>query len=427
MSSSAAAQQLTPVEPAADGRKPQAASRKPEARKPPQSTELVVELVEGRDAFLKLEKQWNAALAAGPRDEPMLRHEWLRAHVENFTPSAPLRVFVARAGNEIAAAVALVEKKERSLDTCYLPMTTWELPANDHSQRGGILLGKRWEEALPLLWQQIVNLTTWDRIFLRDLPEGEPDWRLRDLANASGHLFGMWTSLHSPYLPLPEGKGPARFEQVEKKVDAKFRANLRRRKKKLAEKGEVKYLRVDNKDAAKLDVALADFFDIEASGWKGQGGTAIALDPKLVGFYTQIARDAAKRGALHLSFLECGGKRIAGHLAIAHGGRFFLVKVGYDEAFREFSPGQQLAADAIRASCDAGLREFDFLGPCMDWKLDWEPRLRTHTWLTILRPTRAGKLVHAARFVAWPLFKAAKERVAELRAERVTNAKNEGA
>jgi hypothetical protein len=42
----------------------------------------------------------------------------------------------------------------------------------------------------------------------------------------------------------------------------------------------------------------------------------------------------------------------------------------------------------------------------MDWKLDWESRLRTHLWLTIFRPTRVGKVVHGARFVAWPMLRA---------------------
>ena len=40
-------------------------------------------------------------VVAGPRDEPMLRHEWLRAWIENFTPGATLRTFVARTGKEI--------------------------------------------------------------------------------------------------------------------------------------------------------------------------------------------------------------------------------------------------------------------------------------------------------------------------------------
>ena len=59
-----------------------------------------IEMLEGREAFNALEKEWNAGLARGPRDEPMLRHEWLRAWIENFSPGAPLRTFVARTGRD---------------------------------------------------------------------------------------------------------------------------------------------------------------------------------------------------------------------------------------------------------------------------------------------------------------------------------------
>src|SRR2546428_7286440 len=102
---------------------------------------ISVEVVEGREAFNALEKEWNATLAGGPRDEPMLRHEWVRAWVENFAAGAPLRTLVARAGRELHAAVPLLEMKERNADTCFLPLTTWGTPHNDHSQRGGVLLG----------------------------------------------------------------------------------------------------------------------------------------------------------------------------------------------------------------------------------------------------------------------------------------------
>jgi len=56
---------------------------------------------------------------------------------------------------------------------------------------------------------------------------------------------------------------------------------------------------VDGKDRGALDTALADLFEIERAAGR-QDGTAIAQRPELVGFYTQIARDAARRGALAL-------------------------------------------------------------------------------------------------------------------------------
>ncbi|GAC1341241.1 MAG: hypothetical protein NVSMB23_12520 [Myxococcales bacterium] len=42
----------------------------------------------------------------------------------------------------------------------------------------------------------------------------------------------------------------------------------------------------------------------------------------------------------------------------------------------------------------------------MPWKQDWEPAVRDHAWLTIFRPTRAGRWVHGARFTAWPVARA---------------------
>ena len=403
--------------------------------------ELRVDVVEGRDAFVQLEKAWNEALSRGPRDEPMLRHEWVRAFIENFAPGATLRTFVAKAGKEIHAAVPLIETQERNADTCFVPMTTWSIPVNDHSQRGGVLLGRRWQEGLDLIWESLQG-QRWDRLRLRDLPEGAGEWELRQKAEAAGMPCGLWVSLRSPYLTLPPqlsrqasgvrpqapGEKPeasslkpekqkqkqkveklptsdARFEQVEAALDGKFRQNLRRRRRRMAEQGEVKYVLLDGKDAKALDEGLADFFTIEGSGWKGEGGTAIAQRPELVGFYTQIARDAARRGALALGFLELAGKRIAAHLSIIQAGRHFLLKLGYDESLHEFSPGQQLVSDAIRDACARGLAEFDFLGPCMEWKLDWEAKLRAHTWLTIFRATPRGKLVHEARFTLWPIAK----------------------
>ena len=47
----------------------------------------------------------------------------------------------------------------------------------------------------------------------------------------------------------------------------------------------------------------------------------------------------------------------------------------------------------------------------MEWKADWETRVRTHQWLTIFRPTRAGVWVHEARFTAWPVAKSLVTRV----------------
>jgi len=249
------------------------------AQTTPQDQPLAVEVLEGRDAFNSLEREWNAALARGPRNEPMLRHEWLRAWIENFAPGATLKTFAARTGKELHAAVPLLESTDRDADTCFLPLVTWSLPVNDHSQRGGILLGARGKEALPLVFETIVAATRWDRLRLRDLPHGAAEWTIRDLAERDGFRCGIWTSLESPYRLLPEIQKPvlvanagkkqkgaqppqSRYDLVEASLDSKFRQNLRRRRRRLAEQGETRYVLLDGKHARALDVALADFFTI---------------------------------------------------------------------------------------------------------------------------------------------------------------------
>src|SRR5437868_2744398 len=96
---------------------------------------LKVDLIEGRDAFNALERDWNAAWARGPRPEPMLRHDWVKAWIENFAPGADLRTYIVRSGREVHAALPLIETVDKSSDTCFVELVTWSTPVNDHSQR----------------------------------------------------------------------------------------------------------------------------------------------------------------------------------------------------------------------------------------------------------------------------------------------------
>jgi CelD/BcsL family acetyltransferase involved in cellulose biosynthesis len=156
---------------------------------------------------------------------------------------------------------------------------------------------------------------------------------------------------------------------------------------------------------AEVDAALADFLALEAAGWKGTGGTAIALDPALVRFYEAIARDAAARGALAARALTLDGRPVAMHLGIVHRGVYHLPKTAYDERLGAVSPGQLLQREVL-AECEArGLAAFDFLGPDMAWKRDWEPELAPHDWLYVYRPSLAGRLLHGLKHRVRPAVK----------------------
>ena len=55
-------------------------------------------------------------------------------------------------------------------------------------------------------------------------------------------------------------------------------------------------------------------------------------------------------------------------------------------------------ADALDDCIRAGIREFDFLGPDMEWKRDWTDERRAHSWLYIFQDNVYGRALRDARF-----------------------------
>jgi CelD/BcsL family acetyltransferase involved in cellulose biosynthesis len=361
----------------------------------PRRAPYAVEEVRGRAAFAALRAEWDALAASGPTDLPFVRHDWLSAWLDAFAPGRAPLVVVARRADGVAAGFAPFLSERRRGVTRLLA------PANDHSCRFEWVLGPDASGAAASIWAHLRDRCRWDALLLRDVPrDGPTSTLLEPLARADGHLTGRWESLRTPRIALRGPPGSA-----EERTSAKFRANLRRRAKRLAEMGAVALERVDGGGDAEIDVAVDAFLRLEASGWKGERGSAIALDPALAGFYRRMAHDAARRGALAIRSLVLDGRPIAVHLGLVHRGVYLLPKTAYDESLGNVSPGQLLQREVL-AECEArGLSGFDFLGPDMPWKRDWEGETVPHDWLYVYRPTLAGRAMHTLKHRVRPAAK----------------------
>jgi CelD/BcsL family acetyltransferase involved in cellulose biosynthesis len=357
-----------------------------------------VQEVTDRAAFMALEPEWNALVEA-TAGELFYRHEFLRIWIDNFAPSARLRVLTLRdSEGRLTAALPLLSERT----TMYgVPVRQLSSAANAHSCRFD-LLAREPEAAAASFMAWLRADRSWDVLRLTDVPEGGAGWSLLAKARSAGLSTGTWESLQSPYIPLP-----ATREAFQATLQAKFKANCRRRRKKLEEKGEVTFERVEGGLA--LESALEEGFALEQSGWKGQRGTAMAQDSGTRGFYTELARDAAYSGRLSLYFLRLDGRPVAFHYGLTYGERYFLLKPGYDESLKECSPGQLLMEEVLADCISRGLREFDFLGPDMVWKRDWTDKVRRHTWLSVFNGSAFARALCAAKFRWVP---AAKEVVA---------------
>ena len=122
---------------------------------------------------------------------------------------------------------------------------------------------------------------------------------------------------------------------------------LGRRRRRLEELGPVAFGVAT--DGAELDAAVEAFLSLEAAGWKGRRGTALASRPQ----GAALARDLFARAGDGVSgradILTLDGRPIAVGLSMIVGGTAHLWKAAYDESLARVAPGLLLEHEIVRA------------------------------------------------------------------------------
>jgi CelD/BcsL family acetyltransferase involved in cellulose biosynthesis len=93
--------------------------------------------------------------------------------------------------------------------------------------------------------------------------------------------------------------------------------------------------------------ALEQFLALEARGWKGRAGTALALRPGHAEFMRDMCGRFAAAGRLHLESLEVDGEPVAMVCGLVAGPGVFWFKTAYDERYSRASPGVQVLIESV--------------------------------------------------------------------------------
>lgn len=100
--------------------------------------------------------------------------------------------------------------------------------------------------------------------------------------------------------------------------------------------------------------AIADYANLELSGWKRAAGTAVDGKNRQSEFYIDLLESFAERRRATVYQLLFNGKPAASLLSIFTGGIMIVLKTAYDEAKSRYSPGRLLdymmLQDAFRRS-----------------------------------------------------------------------------
>jgi CelD/BcsL family acetyltransferase involved in cellulose biosynthesis len=127
-------------------------------------------------------------------------------------------------------------------------------------------------------------------------------------------------------------------------VKAKYRRELERKRRRLEDELDAPLRLVDRAQEGK---AVDEFMELEASGWKGKSGTAVASLEQDAEFFRTICRSFRELGRLHLLSLQANGQPVAMACNVRAGDGVFCLKIAFDERWRRSSPGAQLVLDHV--------------------------------------------------------------------------------
>ncbi|HEY4128966.1 MAG TPA: GNAT family N-acetyltransferase [Gammaproteobacteria bacterium] len=213
----------------------------------------------------------------------------------------------------------------------------------------------------------------------------------QEAAEEAGFRVVTRPHLLSPYVELDYG-----WNEYKRTLRSHLMRNLRRGRKQLEELGPLTVEIVTG--GALLGERLEEAMQVEASGWKGKKGSAIRSRPHTRWFYQEAAQWAAEEGVLRLYLLRLSGKVLTMCFTLQQHGVCYMLKGGYDEAFKRFSPGNILTEALIEDCANRGITRVEMNGEADPYKLNWATGTRQYMRFEAFAPTTAGR-------VAWAKFR----------------------
>jgi CelD/BcsL family acetyltransferase involved in cellulose biosynthesis len=120
---------------------------------------------------------------------------------------------------------------------------------------------------------------------------------------------------------------------------------FRRLWRRLAERGPLAVRALGPQDRA--EDWIGAFLELEARGWKGRAGTALATTPGGGDYFERIALEAHRRGRLVMHGLYLGERALALSCKFRAGDGAYAYKIAFDEDYEQFSPGALLELECI--------------------------------------------------------------------------------
>lgn len=352
----------------------------------------------GPELLAAYAERWEQLCREGGCTLPSARPHYFSSYVESFEPGHTIVLVTVMDGERLLALLPLVEVRERMYG---IPLRVLTSPRGEHYPWFDAIYRQELDPEMlsQAMLEALRDLPGWDLVRLM---------RIQDRGLASNFVqLSQRFALRGyrvecspvPYIQL--NGWPGDWDWFLTRCSSKMRGEIRNKRRKALELGSLEFEAHSTAEQSVLD----EFYRIEASGWKGQAGTAILSNPQIKKFYDAVAQAAAAQGYFRLYLLKLAGKAIAAIYGCNVNGVSWFIKSGYDEQYEKITPSGLCWLGALRALAEEGATECDLLGSWSAWKARWTSDARTCFVAYLFHKSLAARCTRTLHFTIRPALR----------------------
>ena len=350
---------------------------------------MTISIIENIESMQDLRDDWTA-LAERHRN-PLLEFEWPHSCATTLHCNDRLHVVVQRDDSNTVSAIAPLVILDKGRGTWLECLGTSHL-----YEPVGMLFRDKY--ALQSLYRHVARSAY--PVLLSRLPNDDsevtsaPPRRLQS---------GLWLRTESAGTPVLELTGE--WQDFYESLSSKRRYDHRRALKNAIAIGEMRF-DAHRPDAEQTPRLLDAAIDIEDKSWKGRNGSSLRQNEKLASFFRAYATHTSSLGALRIFFQQIAEMPVAMAICIEKYNALWFLKIGYNEEYRQCSPGKILLMNIVKHCSERKLSRIEHLGTFEPWLSPWTSYILPHS-THIHYPTNSA----GARMFCSDLFRVISNRI----------------